>query len=497
MVKTPKGELTGAELRKLIRAHNILVSIKIPKGTDREGLIKLIEGKGYKVDHKKKAIIDSKNDRPRRPKVTLDQAKELTKPKPLTEEQKKKRQQAKQKKAGEKAFLKTVIPKPPPASKPSKGVKVKKPAQPNKKAPEPKPLPKKEAPKKRRKLKGRLTGVREKTTEEIEKLYPEFYAEDKGLTMRTRGYIYDVLSVYHKIKSNGTAEQKKEARKVYDAFRGYKGSDKGELDTYKKQFEMILKKEDKKVEEKKEDKKVEEKKKKTLAEMTKKEREAEYAKYEKAREEKRQKAIQAKKDKEEEERKVINTYTLEKANEELEIMQKRFQDEMEKGRDLKREGRNALSYQEEKERIKKEKAELKFTINILKERIKDLKKKKPEKKEEPKKEKGKFDAFDKVVEEVKKEVPPIIVEWLKIKKDPKLVATLKDKDGNFKKKVKGGRKPLFVKEQDKYRDMVWNKVKEIYKRNNVSMPKKAHGASLFARSKGDWKTYGGLPEELK
>jgi len=127
MVKTPKGELTGAELRKLIRAHNILVSIKIPKGTDREGLIKLIEDKGYKVDHKKKAILDAKKDRPRRPKVTLDKAKELTKPKPLTEEQKKKRQQAKQKKEGEKAFLKTVIPKPPPVSKPSKGVKVGKP----------------------------------------------------------------------------------------------------------------------------------------------------------------------------------------------------------------------------------------------------------------------------------------------------------------------------------------------------------------------------------
>jgi hypothetical protein len=87
----------------------------------------LIEGKGYKVDHKKKAILDAKKDRPRRPKVTLDKAKELTKPKPLTEEQKKKRQQAKQKKAGEKAFLKTVIPKPPPVSKPSKGVKVGKP----------------------------------------------------------------------------------------------------------------------------------------------------------------------------------------------------------------------------------------------------------------------------------------------------------------------------------------------------------------------------------
>ena len=79
MVKTPKGELTSAEIRKLIRGHNILVSIKIPKGTDRQGLIKLIESKGYKIDHKKKAIIDSKKDRPRRPKVTLEKAKELTK----------------------------------------------------------------------------------------------------------------------------------------------------------------------------------------------------------------------------------------------------------------------------------------------------------------------------------------------------------------------------------------------------------------------------------
>lgn len=95
MVKTPKGELTSAELRKLIKAHNILVSIKIPKGTDREGLIKLIESKGYKVDHKKKAIIDAKKDRPRRPKVTLDKAKELTKPKPKTELQKQKLAEAK------------------------------------------------------------------------------------------------------------------------------------------------------------------------------------------------------------------------------------------------------------------------------------------------------------------------------------------------------------------------------------------------------------------
>ena len=127
-MKVPEGELTAPELRKLIRAHNILVTIKIPKGTDRLGLIKLIEGKGYKVDHKKKAIIDSKADRPRRPQVTLKNAIELTKPKPVSEEEKKKRQQARQKKKGEKAFLKVAIPKAPPVSKkPTKVIKVGKP----------------------------------------------------------------------------------------------------------------------------------------------------------------------------------------------------------------------------------------------------------------------------------------------------------------------------------------------------------------------------------
>ena len=266
-----KGELTTPEIRKLIKAHNILVSIKIPKGAKREDIIALVEKNGYKVNHEKQALVP-RVEMQRKKTIGLKKAEELTKPKPLTEEQKKQRQQAKQKKEGQKAFLKTVIPEPPPVSKPSKGVKVKKPSQPNKKAPEPKPLPKKEEPKERKKLKGRLTAVREKTTEEIEKLYPEFYAEDKQLTMKTRGYIYDVLSVYHKIKNNGTAEQKKEARKVYDAFRGYRGTDKTQFNTYKNQFEMILKNDKeqpaiKKVEPKKEVKKVEPSQEKKRLEM--------------------------------------------------------------------------------------------------------------------------------------------------------------------------------------------------------------------------------------
>ncbi len=36
-----KGELTTPEIRKLIKAHNILTSIKIPKGATRDEIIKI------------------------------------------------------------------------------------------------------------------------------------------------------------------------------------------------------------------------------------------------------------------------------------------------------------------------------------------------------------------------------------------------------------------------------------------------------------------------
>lgn len=121
-----KGELTTPEIRKLIKAHNVLVSIKIPKGAKREDIIALVKKNGYEVNHEKQALVP-KVEMQRKKTIGLKKAQEITKPKPLTEEEKKKRQQAKQKREGEKAFLKTVIPKPPPVSKPSKGVKVGKP----------------------------------------------------------------------------------------------------------------------------------------------------------------------------------------------------------------------------------------------------------------------------------------------------------------------------------------------------------------------------------
>lgn len=56
-------QLSVAELRRLIKAHNKLVTIKIPVGTKREGLIKLIEDNGYKVDHANKKIIPTSDKR--------------------------------------------------------------------------------------------------------------------------------------------------------------------------------------------------------------------------------------------------------------------------------------------------------------------------------------------------------------------------------------------------------------------------------------------------
>ncbi len=97
--KTPEGELTAPELRKLIRAHNILSKIVIPKGTDRQGLIKLIEGKNYKVDHDKK-VIRPKQQRGKQ--ITLKKAEELTKPKPVSEAVKKQRAEKKKEKEEEK-----------------------------------------------------------------------------------------------------------------------------------------------------------------------------------------------------------------------------------------------------------------------------------------------------------------------------------------------------------------------------------------------------------
>ncbi len=105
-----KGELTTPELRKLVKAHNILTSIKIPKGASRDDIIKIIEKKGYKVDHEKKKLTPKKEMK-KQPVVKLLKAKAMTKPKPKTELQKQNMMEAKKEKEEKKKKEERVIRK--------------------------------------------------------------------------------------------------------------------------------------------------------------------------------------------------------------------------------------------------------------------------------------------------------------------------------------------------------------------------------------------------
>lgn len=96
-----KGQLTAPELRRMIKEHNKLMSIKVPPKTNREGLIKLINDNGYKVDHEKKKLVPSVQMK-RRPTIKLPPP-----PTPKTAEEKaqaKKQKQMKAEKKEEEAF---------------------------------------------------------------------------------------------------------------------------------------------------------------------------------------------------------------------------------------------------------------------------------------------------------------------------------------------------------------------------------------------------------
>ena len=68
---TNKGLLTTAEIRRLISAHNKLSKIVVPKGTDREGLEKLIKSRGYKINHKQQRLDPQPINRPPLKTVTM------------------------------------------------------------------------------------------------------------------------------------------------------------------------------------------------------------------------------------------------------------------------------------------------------------------------------------------------------------------------------------------------------------------------------------------
>ena len=92
---SPDEMMNATELRKLIRAHNKLSKITIPKGLKLEGLVKLINDSGYTIDHKNKMI----KPKPTRGKqIALEKSKrkgvassdELLMKKQMTPEEKKK-----------------------------------------------------------------------------------------------------------------------------------------------------------------------------------------------------------------------------------------------------------------------------------------------------------------------------------------------------------------------------------------------------------------------
>lgn len=95
-----KGELTTPEIRKLIKAHNVLMSITIPKGAKREDIMNILKNNGYKVDHEKQALIPTKEMK-RKPTINLKKA-ERSLPKPKTAEEKATAKKEREKKKQEK-----------------------------------------------------------------------------------------------------------------------------------------------------------------------------------------------------------------------------------------------------------------------------------------------------------------------------------------------------------------------------------------------------------
>jgi len=93
-----KGELKTPEIRKLIKAHNKLVSIVIPKGAKREDIMKLITKAGYMVDHEKGELRPVSKGKVKKLPVVGQGTIAKTLPKPKTAEEKKKAKMVRDKK---------------------------------------------------------------------------------------------------------------------------------------------------------------------------------------------------------------------------------------------------------------------------------------------------------------------------------------------------------------------------------------------------------------
>lgn len=96
-----KGELLTSEIRKLIKAHNKLVSINIPKGATREDIMKIINKNGYMVDHEGGKLRPVAKGKVKKLKVVGQGTIRTQLPKPKTEEEKKQAKIVRDKKKAE------------------------------------------------------------------------------------------------------------------------------------------------------------------------------------------------------------------------------------------------------------------------------------------------------------------------------------------------------------------------------------------------------------
>lgn len=143
------AKLSAAQIRKIIKAHNIEATVKIPTGLKKDELEKFVESKGFKINHDEKSI--SKGGK----KITLEQAEKITAPKQKTALQKQKAAEKKEEKAiaqkkKERELKKEAVKKATKDLVPKTSMPKKVGSKPvPKKKEEPKPVPKKEAPKKK------------------------------------------------------------------------------------------------------------------------------------------------------------------------------------------------------------------------------------------------------------------------------------------------------------------------------------------------------------
>ena len=94
-----KGQLTTAEIRKLISAHNKLSKITIPPRSTRDAIMSIISKAGFRVNHEQQKLEQTtatKKD------ISLEKAKDVTKRVPKTEQQKKQSTERMEKKKVEK-----------------------------------------------------------------------------------------------------------------------------------------------------------------------------------------------------------------------------------------------------------------------------------------------------------------------------------------------------------------------------------------------------------